>query len=397
MKSLLRAVRTLSIPDIKAVILLFFAFIPGKLLGVVRNIWLFIDRPESADDNSWVLFKWTRKNHPDRDAYFVLDSHSFNFDRTDRHFIRYGSFRHYVYYIASNLFLDSTFATPRPNARVCFYFEKVFKRHLKKVYLRHGVHKDGIEMHTYAEHRFDLFICGAKPEYDFFLTAGDYPNGVLCYTGLARFDDLLLNSVSGRFILVMPTWRRYIGCDSQKNHLENESDFLSSTYFKHYCSLLNNKDLISFLKRNGLTLRFCLHNLYRKFSHLFRPCSDCIQIMTEHDSIHSLLTEMGMLITDYSSVFFDAAYTGKPLIYYHFDYDEFRSRHFSKGYFDYEDDGFGPVVRDESSLIESIMSCYNGESFERDPRYQARCNRFFPLHDTNNCSRIYQKVESLNG
>lgn len=389
--------KTVTFSDLKSLFILSLAFIPGSVLGYIKHIWLFVDRPESADDNSWVLYNWTRKYHPERYAYFILDRHCYNFDKSDNHLIAWGSFRHYIYYIASNVFLDSTFTTPRPNARVCSYFEKLFKRNVKKIYLRHGIHKDGIEMHTYSEHKFNLFICGAKPEYDYFKSVGDYPEGVLCYTGLARFDDLLRHSVAGRFILLMPTWRRYVGCNHQKTDSENVSDFISSSFYKHYKSLLSNEKLISFLEHNGLTLRFCLHNMYRKFAPLFNSESESIQIMTENDSIHFLLTQMGMLITDYSSVFFDAAYTRKPVIYYHFDYDEFRSHHFSKGYFDYVDDGFGPVVRDEDSLVDFIVCSFDGDSFVNNSEYCLRSEHFFPLHDMNNCFRIYHEIERVDG
>lgn len=396
MSNLFNSLKKISTADLKSVLLLCIAFIPGKVLGFTRKIWLLVDRPDSADDNSWIFYKWIRSLHPEKNAYFILKRECYNFDNQDSHLIAWGTLRHYVYYIASNVFIDSTFTTPRPNIRVCYYFERLFKRHVKKIYLRHGIHKDGVEMHTFAEHRFSLFFCGAKPEYDFFCASADYPKGVLCYTGLARFDDLLKHSIPGRFILVMPTWRRYIGCDQDKSYQENEAEFIHSSFYEHYRSLLINERLISFLQQNGLILRFCLHNLYRKFTHLFVPGANCIQIMTENDSIHNLLTEMGMLVTDYSSVFFDAAYTGKPVVYYQFDYDEFRAHHFSKGYFDYYDDGFGPVITDEDALVNSIINYYDGTSFVRDSIYESRCERFFPLHDTNNCARIYREICRLD-
>ena len=63
-----------------------------------------------------------------------------------------------------------------------------------------------------------------------------------------------------------------------------------------------------------------------------------------------MLKESSMLITDYSSVFFDVAYMHKPIIYYQFDRDAFRQGHYQEGYFSY-DDGFGPVAFDTESLL----------------------------------------------
>ena len=53
-----------------------------------------------------------------------------------------------------------------------------------------------------------------------------------------------------------------------------------------------------------------------------------------------------MLITDYSSIFFDFGYLNKPVIYSHFDYNEYRANHFRKGYFDY--------IKNEMSKGQSI-------------------------------------------
>lgn len=387
--------KKISFSDIKSVLILLLAYVPGIIFGYKRKIWLLIDRPCSADDNSWVFFKWLKKNHPEQNSFFILDKHNCNFNKNDKRMIAYGSFRHYVYYVASNMFLDSTFTTPRPEGRFNMYLERTLKKNIKKVYLRHGIHKDGVEHHLYADHKFRLFICGAKPEYDYFVSNADYPKGFIQYTGMARFDDLLLYSTSGDFILVMPTWRRYIGCDNKKTEEENEADFLSSEYYKRYQSLIVNSRLLSFLETNNLRLRFCLHNEYRKFVHLFTSKHERVEIMTQNDSIHSLLLNMGMLVTDYSSVFFDAAYTGKPVVYYHFDYDEFRENHLSEGYFSYQNDGFGPVVNTEQELVDAVIKCFDNKTFVRDECYNQRCDVFFPLHDTKNCERIYEQIKLI--
>jgi len=56
-----------------------------------------------------------------------------------------------------------------------------------------------------------------------------------------------------------------------------------------------------------------------------------------------LIKESSLLITDYSSIFFDFAYLKKPVIYTHFDYNEYRENHVPEGYFNYKNDGFGPI------------------------------------------------------
>ena len=67
--------------------------------------------------------------------------------------------------------------------------------------------------------------------------------------------------------------------------------------------------------------------------------------------VQDLLIRSSVLVTDYSSVFFDFAYMGKPVIYYQFDEDEFRKNHYQEGYFSYREHGFGRVLKYENERL----------------------------------------------
>ncbi|MGL6024324.1 MAG: CDP-glycerol glycerophosphotransferase family protein, partial [Cetobacterium sp.] len=62
-----------------------------------------------------------------------------------------------------------------------------------------------------------------------------------------------------------------------------------------------------------------------------------------------------ILITDYSSVFFDFAILKKPMIFYPYDFEKYRDD--DRGfYFPYEETVPGPVCRTEDSVIEEIKN-----------------------------------------
>lgn len=94
------------------------------------------------------------------------------------------------------------------------------------------------------------------------------------------------------------------------------------------------------------------------------------------------------MITDYSSVYMDFAYMRKPIIYYQFDYDEYRKSHFEEGYFSYIDDGFGSVIKKEDDLVNKLKKYYYSD-YTIEKKYINRMEQFFELHDANNCSRIF--------
>ena len=98
------------------------------------------------------------------------------------------------------------------------------------------------------------------------------------------------------------------------------------------------------------------------------------------------------MVTDYSSVQIDFAYMKKPLAYFQFDYERFCKSHYGKGYFDYTDDGFGPVFGDENGLMDYIEKMAE-RSFENTEPYITRHKEFFDLYDTDNCKRNYEAIK----
>lgn len=64
---------------------------------------------------------------------------------------------------------------------------------------------------------------------------------------------------------------------------------------------------------------------------------------------------MQYAVTDYSSVAMDVAYLGKPVVYYQFDYERFRTFHLEEGYFHYEEDAFGPIAAEEAQVLAAIL------------------------------------------
>lgn len=76
---------------------------------------------------------------------------------------------------------------------------------------------------------------------------------------------------------------------------------------------------------------------------------------SKYDDIQELYAVADILITDYSSVFFDFAILKKPMIFYPYDLEKYRDE--DRGfYFPYEDTVPGPICRDEDGVIEEIKN-----------------------------------------
>lgn len=74
---------------------------------------------------------------------------------------------------------------------------------------------------------------------------------------------------------------------------------------------------------------------------------------SKYNDIQELYLVSDILITDYSSVFFDYAILKKPMIFFPYDYENYKNE--DRGfYFDYNETVPGPIVYDEKSLIEEL-------------------------------------------
>ena len=77
--------------------------------------------------------------------------------------------------------------------------------------------------------------------------------------------------------------------------------------------------------------------------------------VSAHPDVAELYLAADVLVTDYSSVMFDFAVTGKPIVLYVPDLDRYRDE--TRGfYFDLADQAPGPLVRDVDSLVAALLT-----------------------------------------
>jgi len=355
------------------------------------RVWLFGERPEEACDNGMALFRYVRTNYPEIGAYYVVSNKKrFKGDTLlYEHMVEHASQDHKNTFFAATILLSTHgrgYIEPWTHKilRIVYpaYKLKLF------VFLQHGViYSDLREKLGKKQSPVDLFISGAKPEYDYLLETLDFSKEELRYTGLARYDALH-DFKTQNYILLMPTWRQYLA-----HHTREQ--FIQSEYFKHYNTLLHSPALHDYLTRNDLKLLFYPHFEMQKFIDCFTTDSSYIIIVRKGDkSVPDLLREAKLLITDSSSVFFDFAYMRKPIVYFQFDRAEFNARHYRQGYFDFAEHGFGSVVKTVSEVVQAVEVIAE-QGFVLTEPYRTRAENFFPLHDRQNCKRIFDAVIAL--
>jgi CDP-glycerol glycerophosphotransferase len=108
-----------------------------------------------------------------------------------------------------------------------------------------------------------------------------------------------------------------------------------------------------------------------------------------HPDISELYAAADVLVTDYSSCMFDFAITGRPMVFYLYDLEEFRDsiRGF---YFDLLEEVPGPVVRDEAGLNEALRML--PATAVDSPRYAGFRERYTALEDGHATERVLARL-----
>lgn len=380
-------------------IILFLCALPVSMVfrSFHKGMWLICDAENEARDNGYWLFRYIVENHPEQEAVYAINKRSPDFDRVKGlgKVIQFGSFQHWLYYLSAEKNISSQ-KSGKPNAAVCYFLEVYGLYKNTRVFLQHGITKDDMEFLYYKHTKMRLFVCAVEDEYEYVKSRFGYPEGWVQNLGFCRFDNLFDTSSGRRQILVMPTWRNWIGITTSKSYqYENVDDFTSTEYYKNWYGFLKSPQLYRLLEEYNAQLVFYPHREMQKYAGHFSIGHPSVTIAKwpEHD-VQELLKSSSFLITDYSSIAMDFAYMKKPLAYFQFDYGMYRKGHYPEGYFCYEEDGFGKVCKTLDALLDELESVLD-RGFTMETSYRERAEKFYQIFDKKNCERNFLAIQRI--
>ncbi|HET7279742.1 MAG TPA: CDP-glycerol glycerophosphotransferase family protein [Dermatophilaceae bacterium] len=114
-----------------------------------------------------------------------------------------------------------------------------------------------------------------------------------------------------------------------------------------------------------------------------------IRNVSAYPDISDLYLVADVLITDYSSVMFDFANTGRPMLFYTWDLESYRDN--LRGfYFDFEQEAPGPLLTDSAEVVEALASL-DDVTHAFSARYDAFRERFTALEDGRASARFIER------
>jgi len=362
-----------------------------------RPIWIISDRGMAAGDNGEALFRYIMaQDDCPADVYFALSRRSKDYDRMHElgPVLNYGSMRHKLKFLLADKVISShaDIEVTNPFNRQIDHFVDLCN--FDFVFLQHGIIRNDLSNWLNRfEKNISLFITSARREYDsIFQHPYYYTNENLLLSGLPRYDYLENNPQNK--LVVAPTYRNSLlryGTDKYGARAYDDR-FKNSEYFQFYNRLINDSEVLSAMNKAGMSGELYVHPNFAAQTSDFKG-NDTFTVKAYPYDYKKAISEGSLLVSDYSSIVFDFAYLGKPIIYSLFDVDTFYAlQPYDKGeFFHEESDGFGPTTHTYDQLVRQIVT-YIERRNQIEQQYVKRAKEFFAYSDKKNSERVYRAL-----
>jgi len=365
-------------------------YLPAKKKSIIFES--FLGKQYSC--NPRAIYEYLQKHHPEFDMYWSVDSRFIeNFEGKGLEIVPRFSLK-WLFKMARAEFWVSNSRLPLwiPKPKHTTYLQTWHGTPLKKLAAdMDEVHMPGTSTEKYKEN----FLFEAR-NWDYLISPNAYSSKI--FRSAFRFDkkiiesgyprnDILYNNVEKEYtdrlkkefdlpvdkkvILYAPTWRddQFYQKGKYKFDLELDLKKLRKELGSDYIVILR----MHYLVAENFDLA-----PYEGFAYDF----------SNYEDIRELYLIADLLITDYSSVFFDYGNLGRPMIFYVYDIETYRDK--LRGfYFDFEKTAPGPLVKTTDQVIDYIK---NMDSMEFKEQYINFYNEFCYLEDGSASSRVVQEV-----
>lgn len=367
-----------------------------------RDAWVLIDRVFNADDSAEHLFRYLCANRPEVNPWFVIERGTPDYKRLRRagyrRVVPHGSLAWKLLMLNCSELISSHIDDVVVRPKV---IRELADPRWRITFLQHGVIKD--DLSTWLNRKnIDVFVTSTRAELHSIVddhTTYRYTTKEVKLTGLPRFDRVL--EEGKRFppdkrdlILVAPTWRQWLSSSEpvMTGRHTVTGDFRTSQFAQEWSAVVNSPELADLAERTGLRMALLLHPNFQGTATLDTP-PHVQKLSFEGQNVQEIFARARVLVTDYSSMFFNAAYIERPIVYFQFDRDRVNAgwhlgRH---GYFDYERHGYGPVTFTADEAVAAISKTVESGP-EPDPIYLERIRESFPKRDGRCCERVADAI-----
>jgi len=251
----------------------------------------------------------------------------------------------------------------------------------KRFFLQHGITALKASMNAYRKSRtnYDLINVCSELEQAIVSRACEFDLGDVVIAGFPRHDALLhlargATPQTSR-ILVFPTWRK--GLERLDSAAARSTPFVA-----RWTAALDA------IRARGVHVTFILHPAIRHHAGLFEGHVD---ELADAGQFQTALVGTSALLTDYSSVCFEALYVGKPVFFFTFDAAEFEFA--ENAYIDVSTQLPGLRLETPEAVADAIEASRSAGW----PMSRQAADRFFAHRDDRNAERCAEAILALAG
>ena len=310
-------------------------------------------------DNPRAIYEYLLKEFPNMELIWSIDkNYKHVFTNGNLQIINRLSFK-WIYYMATAEYWVTNSRLPLwiPKPLHTKYIQTWHGTPLKKL----GVDIENVHMPGTNTHKYKKSFLLEASKWDYLISPNAYSSEIfkrafgfkktIIESGYPR-NDILINGnnpttiskikhlyrlpSNKKVIMYAPTWRdnQYHDIGKYRFDLQLDLNKMKKYLGEEYVILLR----LHYLVAENVNLEGFQDFVY-----------DC----SHHQDIRELYLISDILITDYSSVFFDYAILKRPMIFFAYDIEEYRDN--LRGfYFDFESKVPGPIVKTTDELIDEI-------------------------------------------
>lgn len=361
-----------------------------SLLFRNKQIYLLYEKDSSRyeESASVVYEKLIDMNY--NQAYFILDRNYPDIDRIDskyrKNIIYKYTFKHYLYFFIAHVFLGSELMVHAMELRIMnrHVLRKIYSSDIHNVFLQHGV-MYMISLDSASRKYFTpkkdgrgkfRVVTSSQEEARHFIELGSYHPDQIIISGLPKYDRNILYPDADK-IVIMPTWRVW-------EYNQATTDFASTPYYKML------ERIISGIKEEYLDYVIILpHPLFYKAA----MSNDFVlkKYMRFNVKYDELLRETRILITDYSSIAYDAFYRGSRVLFYWEELNQCLEKYGKNTKLMLNKDNvFGDICYCKEDITHVLDDNYN---YSQKEIYKERYNHLVQFHDGKNTERLIQYLQ----
>lgn len=357
-----------------------------------KDYWIIGEKPLEARNNGWLFFCYLRKNHPEINAFYILDKDSTDYEKaisfdSDR-ILLFKSKKYIQYLLKAKVILTTQAPYHIYPTRNPLWFDIIGAR---RVLLQNNVlglqsFKQSYGFSTKV-FKNDLFLVSSKHEKRYAIDTLGYPEQQLALSGLARFDQLLSKDSSIQLqnqLLFFPA-EQEIGLQYQTESTKRTAE--------RFIAVIKHKDFKEFIATYDLDVLIALpHAMVGYFDQLIElGCSVVLQDQTE---LLPLLSESKVFVTDYHPLAFDFSFLSKPVCFFQPEVHGPDIKASQSMNDLYSNELPGEVTTNENDLI-YLLNQLGQNDFKMSHRNRQKADALLEYSDTQSNLRIYDAVSNL--